>query len=133
MRGNLIVILWTLIGIAVAWFLMMSISRNIFLHSDIDISVYGTVPMNITDIGNQCGDDYVNSNERIEFKLNTAGKIVYLCPQGLSPIQKKVTAVILTDDFRNTLRPNEQAKVFISYPLQAAAPPVNPYVSTQPS
>ena len=130
MRGNLVLILWTFIGIAAVWFLAMSINRNIFLHSDIDMTVYGTVPMNITDIGSQCGDEYASSNEQVEFKLNTEGRIVYLCPQGWSPLQKKVTAVILTDNFRRTLRPNEQTKVSINYPLQTEAQPTNPYVTT---
>jgi hypothetical protein len=129
MKGNLVLIIWTIIGIIAAWFLAMTINRNIFLHTDADLSVYGTVAINNTDIGNQCGDEFINSSERVEFKLTQTGRIMYLCPQEWSPIQKKVTAVTLTDDFRRSLRPNELDKVSIHYPLQAEAPPINPYLT----
>ncbi|MDR3476638.1 MAG: hypothetical protein P4M14_01235 [Gammaproteobacteria bacterium] len=129
MQQNLVLIIWTIIGIIAVWFLAMAINRNIFLHTDADLSVYGSVAIINTDIGNQCGDEYINSTEQVEFKLTQTGKIVYLCPQGWSPLQKKVTAVTLTDEFRRSLRPNELDKVSIHYPLQVAAPPINPYIA----
>lgn len=129
MQQNLVLIFYTLIAIVVLWFLTMTVSRNLFLHSDSDLSISGTVAINDTDIGNQCGDDYTNSSEPVEYKLNNEGKIVYLCPQGLWPIQSKVVAATLTDQFRNSLSPAAQAKLLQLYPPQPTQPATNPFLA----
>jgi hypothetical protein len=133
MQENIKLVIYTIVGLFVLWFIAMTVNRNIFLHSDIDGTFYGTVAMNKTDIGEQCGSETSNNFEMIEYKLNQKDQIIYLCPQGLWPIQKTVIAVNVSDDLRRTFSPAVFAKINAIYPpvatvaaptLNTAAPPV---------
>ena len=126
MQDNLKLIIWTLAGLVAAWFITMAVSRNIFLHTDVDRSLTGVVSIAKTDIGTQCGEEYVNSNALIEYKLNSSNQIVYLCPQGWSPIQKTVMAGNLGDDFRAQINPLQRNKLNKYYPgTEKPAAPIN--------
>ena len=120
MQNNLKLVIWTLAAMIALWFIALTINRNIFSHSDIDRSILGVITINKTDVGNQCGDEYVNSNELIEYKMNNNSQIVYLCPQGYWPIQKTVIAESLTPAFRASINPLLRDKLDKYYP--AAAP-----------
>lgn len=112
--------IWTVAAIIVAWFVTLTINRNLFLNTNIDPIVQGTTIIANTDIGTRCGSD-VNKNEVIEYKLSAAGKIIYLCPLGFWPVQKEIVAVTLTPDFRRQLNPAQLAKIKVFYP-EAPAP-----------
>ena len=136
MQDNLRLMIFTIIGVVVAWFMVMIIDIHMFLHSDINDSVSGEVPMMRTDIGDQCGSEYVNSATLVDFKLNNSGQIVYLCPLGMSPIRKTVIANTLPAAFRNSLTPAQKAKITVTYPdltpqVIPAAQPMNGAVPQQ--
>jgi hypothetical protein len=115
MQDTLRLMVFTVIGVIGIWFVIMSINVHLFLHTDIDSDVSGIVPISRTDIGNQCGDQYQNSNEFVDFKLNTGNQIVYLCPLGISPIRHTVIATTLTDKFKALLTPKQLAKISAAY------------------
>ncbi|MES2217195.1 MAG: hypothetical protein V4501_02160 [Pseudomonadota bacterium] len=125
MQSTLRWFILTVVGLFVIWFMIMTVDIYVFLHTDADDVVFGTVPMNRTDIADRCGTEYVNSGTMVDFKLNGGGQIVYLCPLGLSPIRSKVTAVTLPDAFRKILTPAQQIKVIATYPMtvQSLTPP----------
>jgi hypothetical protein len=127
MQGNIKLIIYTIAGLFVLWFIALTVNRNIFLHTDIDGAFYGTVAMNKTDIGDQCGSNNSNNYEIIEYKLNARGQIVYLCPQDLWPIQKIVIAATVSDDLRRTFAPVVQKRIATLYPppAQPAVPALN--------
>jgi hypothetical protein len=129
MQSTLRIAILTVVGLLVIWFMIMTVDIHMFLHTDADDIVFGTVPMNRTDIGDRCGTEYVNSTTMVDFKLNGEGQIVYLCPPGISPIRSTVTAVTLSDAFRKMLSPAQQVKVIASYPaVQAVTPAAQPNV-----
>lgn len=132
MQSNLGLIIWTVIGFVAAWVFAMSISRNSFLHYDVDASVVGVVNISKTDIGDQCGTDAQASDEKVDYKLDEKNKIVYLCPQTWWPIQDTVIAATITDAFKNSLSPAQQAKVIAAYPEQQKQAPANPFIAPSP-
>jgi hypothetical protein len=119
MQSNLRLLIWTLVGILAVWFIVMSADVYLFTHSDADEVVYGTVAMNRTDIGDRCGTAYVNSPTLIDFKLNSQGQIVYLCPLGVSPVRETVVAMTIPDMERRGFTPAQQAKINATYPVAA--------------
>jgi hypothetical protein len=121
MQDALRTIMFTIIGLVILWFIAMTVDTHIFLDTDIDTVVFGTVPMNRTDIGDRCGQEYVNDTTLVDYKMNSSGAMVYLCPLGLSPIRTKVTANSIPDAFRRTLTPPQQIKVLSYYPVAPAA------------
>jgi hypothetical protein len=130
MQDNLKLIIWTLVGLIGAWFIAMTINRNIFLHSDVDRSIVGIMAISKTDIADSCGTEYVNSNEVVEYKLNSSGQIMYLCPQGWWPIQKVIAAGTITDEFRSRIAPVMRSKLNRFYPQAAAG---TAQTTTQPT
>jgi hypothetical protein len=137
MQDTLRLIIFTIIGVIGIWFITMTVDVHIFLHSDIDPLVSGNIPLNRTDISDQCGADNQNSAELIDYKLNTANQIVYLCPLGIWPIRSTVVAATISDNFRRTLSASQLAKVNAAYPPQseqlvnpAAAPNQPPPANT---
>ncbi len=125
---NFPLLLWTIIGLAAAWLIAMTVNRNIFMHYDIDRTVQGTTLVKFTDIADQCGTN-TDPNDAVEYKLSEEGQIIYLCPQGIWPIQKVVAAVTLTPEFRRRLNPLLLKKIVQFYPEQVAQPSVNPFVA----
>jgi hypothetical protein len=105
MQANLRFFLYAVFGVLAIWFLIMVIDTQVFLHTNADDIVSGTVPMNRTDIGDRCGAEYDKSVSLVDYKLTPEGQIIYQCPLGLSPIRRKVTAIMITDAFRQFLRP----------------------------
>jgi hypothetical protein len=131
---NMRLILWTVVAAAAIWFITMTVNRNIFNHSNVERSLTGTIPMSRTDIGDKCGAQYVNANEFVQYKVTPTGQLVYLCPQGLWPIQTTVNAVTLTPDFRNTVSPTFRAKLDLYYPPAGATQTNNnPFNTTPPA
>ena len=132
MQDALRTIMFTIIGLVILWFIAMTVDTHLFLNTDVDSVVFGSVPMNRTDIGDRCGQEYVNDGTLVDYKMNSSGAIVYLCPLGLSPIRGKVTANTVPDAFRRTLTPPQQIKVLSYYPMvpAAAAVLVNPSATT---
>lgn len=120
MQANLRLVVWTLVGVAALWFVIMTANRNLFLHSDVDRTFYGTIAISQTDIGDQCGADYRNSFEPVEYKMNAQGQIVYLCPQGIWPIQRTVVAATIPNNFRKILSPTLIKKLDVVYAPPAA-------------
>jgi hypothetical protein len=119
MQDTVRLIIFTIIGVVGIWFVTMTADVHIFLHSDIDPLVSGNIPLNRTDIGDQCGADNQNSGALIDYKLNTANQIVYLCPLGVWPIRSTVIAATISDNFRRTLSATQLAKVNAAYPPQS--------------
>jgi hypothetical protein len=116
MQENIRLMIFTAVGVVIVWFIIMIIDVHVFLHSDINETVSGNIPMSRTDIGDRCGSEYVNSNTVVDYKLNMEGQIVYLCPTGISPIRSRVTAMVIPEAFRRSLTPAQQAKVLMTYP-----------------
>jgi hypothetical protein len=139
MQENLRLIMWTAVGVIAIWFIAMTVNRNIFTHANVARRIVGTVPMSKTDIGDKCGSEYVSSDRLVEFKLNSTGQIVYLCPQGLWPIQQSVIAITLSHEFITRLSPEVAARLEIYYPsvsehfpnniLPKVTPPSTPVVN----
>jgi len=117
MQENSRFLLFVLSSVIGIWILVMAVNRNLFLHMDADLTVYGSTTIVNTDIGDRCGTG-INPNTQIEYKLNLKGEIVYLCPQGFWPIQKVVIANTLSEQFRNSLNPGAADKVLQHYPVQ---------------
>jgi hypothetical protein len=122
MQANFRFFLYAVFGVLAIWFLMMVIDIYVFMHTDVDDVVSGTVPMNRTDIGDRCGSEYDKSASLVDYKLSKEGQIIYLCPPGLSPIRSKVTAITITDAFRQSLIPAQLARISQFYPVAVKAP-----------
>jgi hypothetical protein len=123
MQENLRLIILSLVGLIIIWFMVMVVDIHMFLHTDADDLVFGVTSMNSTDIGDRCGTEYVNSRTLVDFKLSPqSGQIFYLCPPGLLPIRTKVVANTLSDTFRKQLTPAQQIKVLTFYPVAQATP-----------
>ena len=135
MQDTIRLIIYTILTVIGVWFITMTINTHMFLHSDIDPLVNGFIPLNKTDVGGQCGPEYENSARVIDYKLNTENQIVYLCPQGISPIRTTVVAARISDFFRNKLRPDQLAKVNAAYPptSQPVQQPLNPGAAPAPA
>jgi hypothetical protein len=131
MQDMLRLMILTTIGVVITWFIVMTVDTHAFLQADIDPTVSGIIPMNRTDIGAQCGEEYENSNHVVTYKLNSKNQIVYLCPLGIWPIRNTVVAVNLTDQFRKTLTPAALQKINATYAPEPAAASVNP--TSQPA
>lgn len=125
MQGNFRLILWTIVSMATAWVVAMSINRIIFSRDSVSS---GLVAIKNTDIGTQCGGESENNEDLVEYSVNTQGMVTYLCPQEFWPIQKIVTAVTLTEEFRKSLPIVDHSKVDAYYPQQPAQAPANPFV-----
>jgi hypothetical protein len=99
MQENLRLMLWTAVAVAAVWFVVMTVSVHMFLHPDADDVVCGTL---------------------VDYKLNLENQIVFLCPQGLSPLRKQVVARSISDEFRKNLPRVQLIKVNQIYPVAAA-------------
>jgi hypothetical protein len=121
MQANLRFFLYTVFGVLAIWYMLMVIDIHVFMHTDVDDIVSGTMPLNRTDIGERCGAEYANSPSLVDYKLTSEGVLKYLCPPGISPIRSKVTAEVVTDAFRRTLSAAQQAKIMQFYPVAAPA------------
>jgi hypothetical protein len=130
MQANLRFFLYAVFGVLAIWFLIMVIDTQVFLHTNADDIVSGTVPMNRTDIGDRCGAEYDKSVSLVDYKLTPEGQIIYQCPLGLSPIRRKVTAIMITDAFRQFLRPAQLTRILQFYPVAATAPAAGAVVVT---
>ena len=128
MQDNLRFFLWIVVTLLVAWFTTMTVSRNLFFNYNADSLVSGTVAIQNTDIGNQCGAP--SSNELIDYKLTRDGKIIYLCPLGFWPIQKRIVAINLTDNFRKNLPTPFLSKISVYYPEPQKVEPLIPLPMT---
>jgi hypothetical protein len=126
MQDSIRLIIFTTIAVVLAWFVVASIDTHLFLNTNADPVAWGIIPMSRTDIGNQCGDEYQNSNVMVNFKLNTSNQIVYLCPRGLSPIRSTVVAKSISDNFRKSLTSIQLARVNAAYPPEQLVPAINP-------
>jgi hypothetical protein len=126
MQENIRLVMWTIVSLAGLWFITMTVNRNLFMHTDREFA--GTVPYIRTDIGSRCGVN-IQSTEFVEYKLNTKGQIVYLCPQGFWPLQKQVVAVILSPELR--LLVGHSDRLGLLYPANATSL-INP-ASTTPA
>ncbi len=130
MQENLRLVMLTLFSLMALWFISMSINRNIFMHTDREFA--GTVPYIRTDIGTQCGAN-LSPTLFVEYKLNTKGQIVYLCPQGMWPIQKQVVANTLTPELKQLM--GGSGRLDLLYPTNGAPTanaPVNGVPATAP-
>jgi hypothetical protein len=125
MQENIRLVMLTIISLIALWFISMTVNRNIFMHTDREIA--GTVPYIRTDIGTQCGSN-LSPTQFVEYKLNTKGQIIYLCPQGLWPIQKQVVANTLTPELKQLM--GGSAKLELLYPSNGAPAAVTPVGST---
>ena len=113
-----------IIAIVIAWFLTLGINRTLFNNTDINIMLQGEIKIADTDIGNQCGVT-VNPNTLVSYKLNEQGRIIYLCPLSLWPIQREVTAMIATPALRKTLNARQLTLLDTTYP-EPGLPPTQP-------
>jgi hypothetical protein len=107
MQENIRLVMWTIVSIIA-----------VFMHVDKEIA--GTVPYIRTDIGSKCGEN-LNSTLFVEYKLNTKGQIIYLCPQGVWPIQKQVVADVLSPELRQLI--GGGSKLELLYPSNAQVTP----------
>lgn len=123
----------TLIGVIIAWFVIMAVDMQLFLNTNVDPTVVGTVAINRTDIDARCGIGYQGSVIQVDYKLNTKGQIVYLCPLGLWPIRDRVVATTITEDLKRTLPPTQLTRITQFYAVpQTSAQVFNPIVQPQP-
>lgn len=125
MQENLSLFIWILAAIVAAWFLALVINKNMFFNYNADPFIKGNVRIKDTDIGTQCGAGLQDSNVLVEYKFTTDGHIVYLCPQGLWPVQKEVTAVTLTPAFRQSLAAIQLKRIDVFYPETPAPMPMH--------
>jgi hypothetical protein len=109
-------LVWLIAGFMGVWLLAMAVSQSIFSRIDSDFIVRGTIAINNTDIDNQCGMAAKNSNAYVEYKLTVSGRVIYLCPLGWWPIQKRVVAKVLTDNFKRAIPPDYLMKIKPFYP-----------------
>jgi hypothetical protein len=116
MQDNLRLVMWTVAALVAAWVIVMTAQRNLFIYSDVNSGLHGTIPMDKTDIGAQCGAKWVNSNQQVIYKVDNAGHLLYLCPRGLWPIQDTIQAAALTNGFKTSVSDETLSALNVLYP-----------------